>query len=75
MLNILKGKESNKLTKEEVYSFLSLYLKEQLSLSQRVSTNEDTFSKPAWAEFQAYQLGMQKAFQRVLELIPNNEKM
>ncbi|MFA5142510.1 MAG: hypothetical protein WC471_06095 [Candidatus Woesearchaeota archaeon] len=71
MLNILKGKESNKLTKEEVYEFLSIYLKDQLSLSHRISTNEETFSKPSWSEFQAYQIGMQKAFQRVLDLIPD----
>jgi hypothetical protein len=73
MLNILKEK-NNKLTKEEVYSFLSSYLKEQLNVSQRNSMNEESFSKPAWSEYQAYQLGLQKAFSKVLDLLPDKGK-
>lgn len=74
MLNKLKEKESDKLTKREVYDFLISYLDEQITLSQRISMNEESFSKPSWSEFQAYQLGLQKAFTKVKELIPDQGK-
>lgn len=70
MMNSLKGKGSEKLSKEEVYDFLHGYLAEQLSLVQRQSMSEDTFTKPAWAEYQAFLLGQQKAFSKLIELIP-----
>jgi len=70
MLNKLKDTKSN-ISKEEVYTFLLAYLKEQLELSRRESTNEDSFSKPAWSEFQAYQLGLQKAYLKLLNIIPD----
>lgn len=73
MINKLKEKD-NKLTKEEVYLFLREYLNEQISLSQRNVTNEEAFNKPAWSEFTAYQLGMQKAFYKVLALVPDQGK-
>ena len=73
MLNILKEK-NNKLTKEEVYSFLVGYLKEQITVSQRNSMNEESFLKPSWSEYQAYQMGLQKAFYKVLDLIPDQGK-
>lgn len=71
MLNKLKAKDSNKLTKTEVYDFLSLYLKDQIALSHRLSMSEESFSKPSWAEYQAYQIGLQAAFTKVLQLIPD----
>ena len=73
MINILKEK-NNKLTKEEVYDFLHLWLKEQVSLSQRECTNSLNFDKPAWSERQAYQLGMQKAFNKMQETPPDQGK-
>lgn len=70
MLNILKGKGSEKLSKEEVYDFLHEYLREQMSLLQRQSMNEEAFEKAAWAEYQAFILGQQKSLSRLAELIP-----
>jgi hypothetical protein len=70
MLNNLKGKGSEKLSKEEVYDFLHGYLEEQLSLVQRQAMSEESFTKPAWAEYQAFLLGQQKAFSKLIELIP-----
>lgn len=74
MLNKLKEKDSDSLTKREVYDFLISYLEEQISLSQRVSMNEDSFTKPSWSEYQAYQLGLQKAYTKVKEIIPDQGK-
>lgn len=70
MINILKEKNSSKLSKEEVYDFLDAYISEQVSLSQRVLTSEEPFSKLAYSEYVAYHLGMQKAYSKILELIP-----
>lgn len=75
MINKLKEKDSDKLSKQEVYMFLISYLEEQISLSQRSAMNEDSFSKPSWSEYQAYQLGMQKAFSKVKEIIPDQGKI
>lgn len=70
-----KLKDGNlKLTKEEVYQFLSLWLNEQVALSHRETMEEESFLKPAWAEYQAYQLGMQKAYSKMLNLIPDQGK-
>lgn len=73
MINILKEKD-NKLTKEEIYSFLHKWLIEQISLSQRECMSSLTFDKPAWSERQAHQLGMQKAFSKLQEVIPDQGK-
>lgn len=74
MLNKLKEKDSDKLTKREIYEFLLAYLEEQISLSQRASMSEDSFTHPSWAQYQAYQLGMQKAFTKVKEILPDQGK-
>jgi len=71
MLNILKDKDNSKLTKEDIFIFLSLYLKEQMSFSQRVLISEEPFSKLAYSEYVSYHLGMQKAYSKILELIPD----
>lgn len=71
MINILKDKEKTNLTKEEIYIFILNWLNEQVSLSQRESMSSLNFDKPAWSERQAYQLGMQKAFSKVIELLPD----
>lgn len=73
MINILKEK-NNKLTKEEVYIFLHKWLKEQIDLSNRQTESEESFNKPAWSEFQAYQLGIKKAFNKIKEIIPDKGK-
>lgn len=70
MINILKGKDSSKLSKEEVYDFLNSWLKEQIDVSQRVLISEEPFSKLAYSEFIAYHLGTQKAYSKLLDLIP-----
>jgi len=70
VLNKLKEKDTSKLTKEEVYDFLIKYLEDQISLSERITRNEESFDTPNWALQQAYQMGMQKAYTRVKDLIP-----
>jgi len=71
MINILKGKDSSKLSKEEVYDFLIAWLKEQTEVSQRVLISDEPFSKLAYSEFVSYHLGMQKAYNKLLELMPD----
>jgi hypothetical protein len=53
---------------------VNLYFQElvqQLSLSTRKCYDEDNFTLPSWSEFQAYQLGIQKAYNKLLTLIPD----
>jgi len=73
MINIL-NQEDNKLTKEEVYLFLIKFLKEELAISTRNSLSEESFTLPSWSEYQAFQLGQQKALSKILKLIPDQGK-
>jgi hypothetical protein len=57
-------------SKEDVYRYLIAYLDDAIDMAARKQRDEDNFSLPAWAEFQAYQLGTIKAYQKVLDLIP-----
>jgi|TARA_B110000977_G_C11057309_1_gene484576 hypothetical protein len=66
----LKSEKAKELTKNQVFEELNKYFKEQIELSQRKCMDEDSFNIPAWSEKQAYQLGLQKAFTKVLNLIP-----
>lgn len=70
MINILKNKDSGKLSKEDVYDFQRTWLQEQIDFSQRVLISEEPFSKLAYSEFVAYHLGMQKAYSKLLDIIP-----
>jgi len=72
MINSLKVKDS-KITKEEVFIFLSTWLKKEIEASQRMTMNDDVFEKPSWSEYQAHQLGFQKAYSKVLNLIPTKD--
>jgi hypothetical protein len=67
----LKSEKAKSLTKNQVFEELNKYFKEQIELSQRKCMDEDSFTSPAWSEFQAYHLGLQKAFTKVLNLIPD----
>lgn len=60
-------------TKEDVLSFIQDWLNKELELSRR-ETIKDTFDKPAWAEYQAYQLGIQKLAVKLLSILPDREK-
>lgn len=68
MKNELKVKKD--LTKQEIYAIIIAYLDEQVDLSLREMRTNVSFSKPAWSEHQAYQLGMQKAFLKFREFVP-----
>ena len=67
----LKSDKAKSLTKQQVFEELKAYCQEQILLAQRKAIDEDTFDKPAWAQYQAYQLGIQKAFSRLYNLIPD----
>jgi|SaaInl3SG_22_DNA_1037383.scaffolds.fasta_scaffold16705_2 hypothetical protein len=67
----LKSDKGKSLSKAEAFKEIRTYLEEQISLSQRKVLDESTFDKPAWSEYQAYQLGFQKAFSKLYNLIPD----
>jgi hypothetical protein len=67
----LKSDKGKSLSKAEAFKEIRTYLEEQISLSQRKVIDETTFDKPAWSEYQAYQLGFQKAFLKLYNLIPD----
>jgi hypothetical protein len=66
-----KSEKAKDLTKREVFNLLNDYLDEQISLANRKMLDESNFTLPAWSEFQAYQLGYQKAFSKLRSLIPD----
>ena len=67
----LKSDKAKSLTKQQVFSLLKEYISDQIDLSRRKQMDEDNFSLPAWSEHQAYQLGFQKAFSKLYNLIPD----
>ena len=67
----LKSEKAKSLTKKQVFIELRKYIQEQIDLSNRKTLDEDNFSLPAWSEHQAYQLGFQKAFLKLYNLIPD----
>ena len=69
----LKSKEAKEYTKEEIYIIIQSYISEQIDLSRRKSLDEDSFNKPSWSEYQAFQLGYQKALNKLATLIPDPE--
>lgn len=67
----LKSEKAKSLTKQEVFQLLREYIRDQIDLSRRKQTDEENFTLPAWSEHQAYQLGFQKAFSKLYNLIPD----
>jgi len=60
-------------SKEEVLDFFKEYFKTNIELFQRKMESEDSFDKPAWGEYQAYNLGAVKALKKALAIIPDRE--
>ena len=67
----LKDEKGKSLSKAEAFKIIKTYCQEQISLSQRKAIDESTFDKPSWSEYHAYQLGFQKAFSKLYNLIPD----
>ena len=70
----LKSEKAKTLSKSEVFIELKKYLEEQIELSRRKTLDEEAFDKPSWSEYQAYQLGIQKAYSKLSNLIPDQGK-
>ena len=60
-----------KLTKKESIEYILSYIEEQKELVVREMSRQEAFELPSWPEYQAYKLGMIKAFTKVVELIPD----
>lgn len=67
----LKSEKAQTLSKSQVLFEIRKYLEEQIDLSRRKTLDEETFDKPSWAEYQAFQLGIQKAYTKLYNLIPD----
>ena len=67
----LKSEKAKALTKKQVFDELRSYLNEQVDISNRKCMDEENFNKPSWSEFQAYQIGIQKAYTKLLNVIPD----
>ncbi len=61
-------------TKEEVFDSLREYLEDQIKLFRRETESDESFNKPAWAEFQAHKLGSIKAYMKLYKQIPDQGK-
>ena len=60
------------LTNQQIYDIIRNYILEQINLASRKQRSEDSFKIPAWAEYQAYQLGIIKGFEKLLEFVPES---
>jgi len=69
----LKSKEAKEYSKEEIFLIIQEYILEQVELSRRQSMSEDSFNKPSWSEYQAFQLGVQKSLLKLASFIPDPE--
>lgn len=58
---------------KDVFNVLEDLLKEDLEVSNRKIKDEENFTLPAWSEYQAYHLGMQKQAEKILNLIKHKE--
>lgn len=74
MLKSLKQKEALKISKEEVYLIIRAYINAEIDLARRKMMSEERFDSPSWSEFQAFQLGMLKSLDKVLQFIPDQGK-
>jgi hypothetical protein len=73
MIISLKEKNLSEYTKEEILNIIKQYSIEQLELSQRKTLDEESFNKPSWSEYQAFQLGFQKAMVKLINFLPDRE--
>lgn len=69
----LKTEEAKKYTKNEMILIIREYVIEQIELSRRKMLDDDSFSKASWSEYQAFQLGIQKAFSKIEAFLPDPE--
>lgn len=71
----LKEKPINEYSKKDIINILSMYIEKEIELSRRKTMDEESFTKASWSEFQAFQLGMQKAFQKIEAFLPDRENI
>ncbi len=67
----LKSEKAKSLSKTEVFKGIQEYITEQIDLSKRKCIDEENFTLAAWSEFQAFQLGIQKALSKLQTLVPD----
>lgn len=65
----LSSKDIEKLSKEDFQQYLLTYVQDQLELSIRKAQSSDNYKLPAWDCYQAEQIGVQKAFNKIIKTI------
>ena len=66
-------KEAKDYSKDEIFLIIQTFITEQVELAQRKTLDEDSFNKPSWSEYQAFHLGMQKAYLKIATFFPDPE--
>ena len=57
------------LTKEELCDRISIYIRDLYNTSLRKMRDENNYSYPAWSEYQADQIGFQRALIKLNEFL------
>ena len=71
---LLTTEKVKEYSKQELLLVVKEYILEQIDLTERKLLDEESFNKPSWSEYQAFQLGIQKAFSKIEVFIPYPEK-
>jgi len=67
----LKSDKGKSLSKQETLQEIRNYCNEQIKLANRKAMDEENFSMPSWSYHQAYLQGIQKAFTKLYNLLPD----
>ena len=63
--------DKKEVTKEQAFKLIQKFLDREKDASIRKCMDEVNFDKAAWSEFQAFQLGYQKALFKLGSFVPN----
>jgi len=58
------------LANKDMFDVLKSILIEDMESSQAGARNQDSYKLPAWAEFQADNIGTQRTLKRIIDLLP-----
>jgi len=69
-MNLSKDKATyDKLSREDALDLVHVFIEKCLDSSYNLSSSRESFELPAWSEYQAHELGQQKAFRKLLNFI------
>jgi hypothetical protein len=68
---MLKNIQDKSITKRQTIEIIKDKLKEEKELHLRKTLSEDSFEKPDWSKYLAYQLGFIAALEKLDKFIPD----